>query len=59
LFKPQSTAYTDIWLDGEKAATVEYWQGDIEKWDIQKLMRHDSGTGIILKDKVKRRGERC
>jgi sulfite reductase (ferredoxin) len=32
-------AFNEIWLDGEKAATVEYWQHDIAKFDLDKV-RH-------------------
>jgi sulfite reductase (ferredoxin) len=53
LFKPQTTAFTDIWLGGEKAATVEYWRGDITQWDIEKIRNEDNGHGIILKNKVR------
>lgn len=52
MFKPQTNAFSEIWLDGEKAATVEYWRGDISQWDIEKLRNHDTGHGIILKNKV-------
>jgi len=27
LFKPQTTAFSEIWLGEEKAASVEYWKG--------------------------------
>ena len=52
LFKPQTTAFSEIWLGDEKAASVEYWKGDISKWDIETLRTHDNGNGIIVKNKV-------
>lgn len=49
----QTTAFSEIWLGEEKAASVEYWRGDITKWDIEKLRMHDNGNGIVLKNKVR------
>ena len=48
----QTTAFSEIWLGEEKAATVEYWKGDIGKWDIEQLRMNDNGHGIVLKNKV-------
>lgn len=52
LFKPQSNAFTDIWLGEEKVAEMEYWMKDLQNagFDIQGAMLKDSGTGIITKD---------
>ncbi|GAB5373124.1 hypothetical protein AAMO2058_001723300 [Amorphochlora amoebiformis] len=45
---PQSDAFSDIWLDGEKQATIEYWQrytkGGV---DLAELANYDNGLGII------------
>ena len=30
LFKPSSTAFSEIWLGDEKVAGVEYWRKDID-----------------------------
>ena len=34
-------SFSQIWLDGEKAATVEYWKKDVDHHDIDKHMLHD------------------
>jgi len=52
LFRPMSPAFTELWLDGEKAATVETWSKEVEHHDIDAQMLHDSGRGIILDDPV-------
>lgn len=51
LFRPMTPAFSEIWLDGEKAATIEVWKKDIDLGlDVDKAMLHDSGRGIILPD---------
>lgn len=50
LFRPMTPAFSDIWLDGQKPVTPEYWGKQVEKWDVDKAMTHDSGRGIILSD---------
>lgn len=52
LFRPMTPAFSEIWLDGEKAASVEYWskEADVVKHNIDDAMMHDSGRGIILPD---------
>jgi sulfite reductase (ferredoxin) len=54
LFKPQSTALTELWLGEEKVAEAEYWYKNIEDAgvNIQKSLHHDSGLGVITKDPV-------
>jgi sulfite reductase (ferredoxin) len=52
LFRPMTPAFSEIWLDGEKAATVEYWSKDVEHLNVDEAMVKDSGRGIILDDKV-------
>jgi sulfite reductase (ferredoxin) len=48
LLRPMSAAFTELWLDGEKAATIEYWRKDINGIDIDAAMLKDNGNGIIL-----------
>mmetsp|Transcript_21071 Transcript_21071/g.38084 ORF Transcript_21071/g.38084 Transcript_21071/m.38084 type:complete len:632 (-) Transcript_21071:189-2084(-) len=50
LFRPMSPAFSEIWLDGEKAASVETWAKEVEHHNIDEKMLYDSGRGIILKD---------
>jgi sulfite reductase (ferredoxin) len=52
LFRPMSPAFSELWLDGEKAATAEFWAKDVEQHDIDAKMVHDNGRGIVLPDKV-------
>ena len=47
LFKPMTEAFNEIWLDGEKAATVEYWQKDIAKFELDKV-RHSASSALPL-----------
>lgn len=50
LLRPLSSAFTELWLDGEKAATVE-WRKDVDKvpgLDVDKEMVEDNGRGIVL-----------
>jgi sulfite reductase (ferredoxin) len=50
LFRPMTTAFSEIWLDGEKVASAEVWGKEVEHHNIDAAMLHDSGRGIILKD---------
>lgn len=54
LFKPQSTAFSELWLGDEKVAELEYWSKELKDsgFDIQKEMRHDNGHGILTSDPV-------
>lgn len=52
LFRPMTPAFTEIWLDGEKAATVEFWSKEVERHKVDEAMLHDTGRGIILSDPV-------
>ena len=47
LFKPMTDAFVELWLDGEKAVTKEYWMKDIEEFELDKVRAHDNGKGII------------
>lgn len=48
LFAPQSGAFSEIWLDGEKAASLEFWKNDLDMNRVQQLMRYDNGNGIVF-----------
>eukprot|EP00956_Cyclotella_meneghiniana_P009601 scaffold13236_cov82-Cyclotella_meneghiniana.AAC.14 len=50
LFRPMSQAFSEIWLDGEKAATVETWAKEVEHHNVDEAMMYDNGRGIILAD---------
>lgn len=50
LFRPMTPAFSDIWLDGEKAASVEFWSKDVKQHNVDENMVHDNGRGIILPD---------
>lgn len=50
LFRPMTPAFSEIWLDGEKAASLEYWGKQVEHHNIDENMVRDNGTGIILPD---------
>jgi len=52
LFRPMSPSFSNIWLDGEKAATVESWATEVEGFNVDAAMLHDNGRGIILPDNV-------
>ena len=52
LFRPMTPAFSEIWLDGEKAASVEYWSKDVQNYDVDNNMVKDNGRGIILPDSV-------
>jgi sulfite reductase (ferredoxin) len=52
LLKPQSTAFTELWLGDEKVAEVEYWRKDIDDAKVQADAKFDNGRGIILSDPV-------
>jgi len=52
LFRPMSPAFSQIWLDGEKAASVETWAKEVEHHNVDEKMLHDNGRGIILADSV-------
>lgn len=52
LFRPMTPAYSEIWLDGEKAASVETWGKDVAHHNIDEAMMYDSGRGVVLPDAV-------
>ncbi|CAN0535899.1 unnamed protein product, partial [Ectocarpus sp. 12 AP-2014] len=55
LLRPLSSAFTELWLDGEKAATVE-WRDDVDAAlkgaDVDQEMVKDNGRGIVLNHPV-------
>lgn len=52
LFRPMTPAFSQIWLDGEKAATVESWHTEVSGYNIDEVMKHDTGRGVVLNDSV-------
>lgn len=54
LFKPQSSAFTEIWLGEEKVAQMEYWLKELkaEGFDVQADMLRDTGRGIVTSDPI-------
>jgi sulfite reductase (ferredoxin) len=54
LFKPQSTALTELWVGEEKVAEMEYWLKELhdEGINIKSEMLKDNGKGIITSDKI-------
>lgn len=50
LFRPLSTAFSEIWLDGEKAASVETWAKEVAHHNVDEKMLYDNGRGIIIQD---------
>jgi len=48
LFKPSGGAFTEIWLDGEKQVTMEYWRKDLGEFNIPEMQLADNGKGIVL-----------
>ena len=47
LFAPQTEAFNELWLNGEKAATVEYYTRDIDEFKLDEVRKFDNGNGII------------
>jgi sulfite reductase (ferredoxin) len=52
LFRPMTPAFSEIWLDGEKAATVEFWSKEVAQYNVDEAMKYDSGRGVVLSDPV-------
>lgn len=48
LFAPQTGAFSEIWLDGEKAASLEFWKKDLDMNKVQEVMRFDNGNGVVF-----------
>lgn len=50
MLRPMSPAFTELWLDGEKAATVE-WRKNVDAvpgLDVDTEMAKDNGRGIVV-----------
>jgi sulfite reductase (ferredoxin) len=45
-------SFTEIWLDGKKASTEEYWQKEITEFNLDEVRHHDNGNGIITGHKI-------
>lgn len=56
LFKPQSTAFTELWLGEEKVAEMEYWNKDLERdgllKDVKEAQKKETGHGVFTSDAV-------
>lgn len=54
LFKPQTDAFTELWLGEEKIVEMEYWKKDLEDAgiDVKSAMLKDTGRGVITNDPV-------
>lgn len=50
LFAPQTGAFSEIWLDGEKAASLEYWKDGLDMAEVGRIMREDNGRGVVFPD---------
>ena len=46
LFKPMTTAFVDLWLDGKPAENSEYWQRDIGEFKLDEV-RQREGPDLI------------
>jgi sulfite reductase (ferredoxin) len=47
LFKPMTESFYELWLDGKKAKTTEYWQEDIKEFNLDEVRQYDNGNGVI------------
>eukprot|EP00184_Porphyridium_aerugineum_P008204 CAMPEP_0184692510 /NCGR_PEP_ID=MMETSP0313-20130426/963_1 /TAXON_ID=2792 /ORGANISM="Porphyridium aerugineum, Strain SAG 1380-2" /LENGTH=685 /DNA_ID=CAMNT_0027150347 /DNA_START=300 /DNA_END=2357 /DNA_ORIENTATION=+ len=48
ILAPQTGAFAELWLDGEKAATLEYWKKDIDMNKVKKAIHKETGHGVII-----------
>lgn len=48
LLKPQSTAFTELWLGDDRVASMEYWRKDIDDEKVKVDALSDNGRGIII-----------
>mmetsp|Transcript_40492 Transcript_40492/g.41313 ORF Transcript_40492/g.41313 Transcript_40492/m.41313 type:complete len:696 (-) Transcript_40492:70-2157(-) len=48
---PQTGAFAEMWLDGEKAASIESWKKSIDMNEVQRIIKHDNGKGVVFNDK--------
>jgi sulfite reductase (ferredoxin) len=47
LFKPTASTFSELWLDGKKAMETEYWQRDIQEFNLDEVRVEDRGNGVI------------
>merc|ERR1719183_380052 len=47
LFKPMAESFAELWLDGKPAKETEYWQHDIQQFNLDEVRKEDRGNGII------------
>jgi sulfite reductase (ferredoxin) len=52
LFRPMTPAFSEIWLDGQKAASVEFWSKEVAHFNVDDAMLYDSGRGVVLPDSI-------
>lgn len=52
LFRPMTPAFSEIWLDGQKAASVEFWSKEVAHLRVDEAMMYDSGLGVVLPNQV-------
>jgi sulfite reductase (ferredoxin) len=52
LFRPMTPAFEQLWLDGKPAAQPVKWSRDVQKYNIDAVMKHDTGRGVVTKDSV-------
>jgi sulfite reductase (ferredoxin) len=48
IFAPQTGAFSEIWLDGEKAASLEYWKTSLNMDDVKRILAEDNGNGVVF-----------
>lgn len=51
LFRPLTPAIKDIWMDGQPEPPVK-WAKEVEQYNIDEVMKYDSGRGVIVNDNV-------
>lgn len=52
LFKPQTKAFSELWLEDEKVSTIEYWDKEINKenFNIPDIIYKQEGHNILTSD---------
>lgn len=50
LFRPMTTAFSDIWLDGKTPTTAETWSTEVAHLNVDEAITKDNGRGIVLPD---------
>jgi sulfite reductase (ferredoxin) len=52
LFRPMTTAFDQLWLDGKPPAKDVMWGPEVAKYNIDQVMKFDSGRGVIVPNNV-------